>query len=368
MNDFLSYTFLDNPVKSYLYVLGAIVLALIIKRFVSRYLAGLLYNLVVRTGRKFNKEAFCNLVKGPLEVFMVVLVVIIAFDLLNYPADLEFNVYKVRFSSVLEAIVNTTMIIVFIWLCLRIIDFIATVLEEKANLSKNQTDNQLIVFFKDFFKVLLVIIGILLLIRFAFGKSIGNLLTGLSIVGAAIALATRESLENLIASFIIFFDKPFVTGDTVKVHHFTGTVEKIGLRSTRIRTVDKTYISVPNKQMVDSIVDNISLRTQRKAELKLELKLSVTTGQLKQLLADIKSILQQEAIQKRSVYFSDTGKNANIISIEYFAGMDLSDEEFNALEEQVNFGIMALIENSGIDFATLNIDPLIFNRPSDEKK
>lgn len=364
MKQFLSRVYLDNTVQSYLYVFGAIVLALLIKRFVSRYLAGLLYNLVIRTGRKFNKQAFCNLVKGPLEVFLVTLVVIIAFDQLTYPKDLEFNIYKIRFSSLLEAIANATIIMVFIWLCLRVIDFIATVLEEKANISKNQSDNQLIIFFKDFFKVLLVIIGVLLLIRFAFNKSIGNLLTGLSIVGAAIALATRESLENLIASFIIFFDKPFVTGDTVRVHNFTGTIEKIGLRSTRIRTVDKTYISVPNKQMVDSIVDNISLRTLRKADLRLELKLSVTTADLKKFLADVKSVLQNPLVQKSSVYFSETGKNANVIAIEYFAGMELSDDQFNQLKEQINFGIMELIEQSGIDFATVNIDPLLFNRPA----
>lgn len=367
MNEFLNSVYLDNPVRSYLLVLGAIVLALLIKRFVSRYLAGLLYNLVVRTGRKFNKQAFCNLVKEPLEVFLLTLVVIIAFDQLTYPSELEFSIYKIKFSAFLEAIANTTIIMVFIWLCLRVIDFIATVLEEKANLTQNQSDNQLIVFFKDFFKVLLIIIGILLLIRFAFNKSIGNLLTGLSIVGAAIALATRESLENLIASFIIFFDKPFITGDTVKVHNFTGTIEKIGLRSTRIRTVDKTYISVPNKQMVDSIVDNISLRTQRKADLRLELKLSVTTADLKQFLSDVRRVLQNPLIQKSSVYFTETGKNANVIAVEYFAGMDLSDDQFNALKEQVNFEIMGLVENSGIDFATLNIDPLFLSKSSERK-
>jgi MscS family membrane protein len=79
--------------------------------------------------------------------------------------------------------------------------------------------------------------------------------------GAALALAARESLENIIASFIIFFDKPFVTGDNLKIQQVTGTVERIGLRSTRIRTADKTLVSVPNKQMVDSIVDNLSMRT-----------------------------------------------------------------------------------------------------------
>lgn len=360
MRDILDYKLLDNTIENYLYVLGVIILALVIKRFISKYLAGLLYRLIIRAGKKFNRDAFCNLLVEPLEVFLVVLVIIISFDRLNYPQYWNFSLYKLRFSEIIDGIANATMIIVFIWLCLRVIDFIATVLEERASITKSQSDNQLVVFFKDFLKVVLVIIGVLLLIRFVFHQDIGNLLTGLSIVGAAIALATRESLENLIASFIIFFDKPFVTGDTVRVHNFTGTIEKIGLRSTRIRTVDKTYISVPNKQMVDSIVDNISLRTQRKAELKLELKLSVTTAELRKLLSDIKNVLEHPKILKKNVHFSETGKNANIISIEFFSGMDLNDEQFQELKEEINFRIMELIEKSGIDFATLNIDPVFF--------
>jgi MscS family membrane protein len=99
-----------------------------------------------------------------------------------------------------------------------------------------------------------------MIIKACFNQPLGHLLTGLSIVGAALALSARESLENLIASFIIFFDKPFFSGDTVKVNNITGTVEKIGLRSTRILTTDKTLVTVPNKQMVDSIVDNWSMR------------------------------------------------------------------------------------------------------------
>ena len=96
--------------------------------------------------------------------------------------------------------------------------------------------------------------------RFVLNFNISNLITGLSIITAAVALATRESLENLIASFIIFFDKPFTMGDLVKVENITGNVERIGLRSTRIRTDQKTFITVPNKKMVDSILDNLSLR------------------------------------------------------------------------------------------------------------
>ncbi|HEX6915540.1 MAG TPA: mechanosensitive ion channel domain-containing protein [Chitinophagaceae bacterium] len=363
MRSFLDYRILDNTIENYLYVAGAILLAVLIKRFISRYLAGLLYSLVVRAGKKFNKDAFCELVKGPLEVFLLILVIIVAFSTLNYPARWDLMIYKLKLSDLIEGVAKATMIIVFIWLWIRIIDFLAISLAEKANFTKSQSDNQLIVFFKDFLKVLLVIAGILMLIHFVFQKNIGSLLTGLSIVGAAIALATRESLENLIASFIIFFDKPFVTGDTVKVHNFTGTVERIGLRSTRIRTVDKTYISVPNKQMVDSIVDNISLRTHRKAEMRLELRLSVSTPELRRLLNDIRELLGKPPVQKSSVYFSETGKNANVITVEYFTGMELSEDQYNTFREQLNFSIMELIEQRGIDFATLTIDPQVFNRP-----
>src|SRR5262249_36936483 len=157
-----------------------------------------------------------------------------------------------------------------------------------------------------------------------------KLITGLSIVGAAIALAAKESLENFIASFIIFFDKPFITGDIVKVQGFTGTVEKIGLRSTRIRTNQKTYITVPNKQIVDTILDNVSMRTQRRVELKLEIGLSATTDQLREILLGIKNILQKKHIENKTVFFSDTGKNAHIISIEYFTSMLQTFPEFNA--------------------------------------
>jgi len=135
------------------------------------------------------------------------------------------------------------------------------------------------------------IIGILMILNYAFNLNVGSLITGLSIVGAAIALALRESLENLIASFIIFFDKPFTTGDLVKVQQVTGTVEKIGLRSTRIRTEQKTLVSVPNKQMVDSILDNLSLRTQRRGELKLDIGLNTSSTKLEQLIAGIRGAL-----------------------------------------------------------------------------
>ena len=359
MDKFLQQKFLDNTIAQYLYVVGVILLTLLMVRVVSKYLAKLLYKGIAKAAKNVARQSFLDLVVKPLDVFLVMQVSLISLDKLNFPSQLNFRIYRSTFHDVIDALAAAALILVFIWLCLRIIDFIALILEEKANLTPDQTDNQLIIFFKDFFKVILVMIGILLIVRFSFHKPISNLLTSLSLVGAAIALATRESMENLIASFIIFFDKPFITGDQVKVNGFTGTIEKIGLRSTRIRTLDKTYISVPNKQMVDTIVDNITLRTQRKIELRLEIGLSATSQQLKALSPAIKNILQKPGIENNTVYLMDTGKAAHIVAVDYFTSMEQSIEEFNTLREAVNLEVIELLEKTGIQLAAANVDVVV---------
>src|SRR5690606_28583634 len=143
-----------------------------------------------------------------------------------------------------------------------------------------RSEHQLLFFFRDFIRVTLIIFGIIFILKFSFSVDIGNLLTGLSIVGAAVALAARESIENLIASFVIFFDNPFDTGEVVKVKEFVGTVEQIGLRSTRIRTFDDTLVTVPNKQMVDNMLDNWSKRKLAKNEIKTVLSVTTTSENL----------------------------------------------------------------------------------------
>lgn len=351
MDKFLQQEILDNTIALYLYVLGTILLAILLKRLISKYVAKLLYKFVAKAAKNVARQSFLDLVVQPLDVFLVIVISIIALDKLTFPKDLDFRIYHITFRQLVDSITAGALVCIFIWLCIRIIDFIALLLEEKANLTHDQTDNQLILFFKDFFKVILVIIGILLILRFSFEKNIGNLLTGLSIVGAAIALATRESMENLIASFIIFFDKPFIRGDLVKVNTFTGTIEKIGLRSTRIRTVDKTYITVPNKQMVDTIIDNYTLRTQRKVEIRLEIDLAATADQLQALTPAVISLLQKPEIENRIVGLSDTGKTAHIFSIDYFATMSQTFEEFVQLRESINLELISLLEKMNISLA-----------------
>lgn len=353
MDKFLDGVFLENTIRNYLLVGGSILLAVLFKRYLSRYIAGLLYRIVHRMARGVDKKSFVNLVVSPLETFLLLLVVIISLDKLNFPKRLNVNIYKIHIHDLIDGIAIIVLILTFIWLLLRIIDFVAMILQQKADLTPDQTDNQLVVFFKDFFKALLVILGVLMVLKLAFRYPITNLITALSIGGAAIALATRESLENLIASFIIFFDKPFMVGDLVKVQTITGTVEKIGLRSTRIRTDQKTFVTMPNKQMVDSIMDNLTLRTQRRAFVQLELSSDTSHEAINQLILRVQQLFQMRnnVVENYTVFLSDIVKDTYLVNVEYFTAT-IPVADFNALRQEINLLLIALLSDMNIKLAS----------------
>jgi MscS family membrane protein len=242
-------------------------------------------------------------------------------------------------------------ILAFTWLLLRVVDFIASVLEIRANDTPSQGDNQLIVFFRDFIKVILGVIGIIVVLNQAFSYNVSSLLTGLSIVGAAVALALRESLENLIASFVIFFDKPFTAGDFVRVQNVSGTVERIGLRSTRIRTADKSYVTVPNKQMVDSILDNVSRRSQIRGEINLMLNLQTPTQKIADLLNEIKAYIKTiKEVESHNVLFNDIRVQAYVVFVEFFTP-PIDAALFNDIRQRINFHILTTMDKMDIKIA-----------------
>ena len=349
----LDEQYLNNSLRSYIIIATIFIVLLVVKRFISRFIASIIYTWIDKKNHSDLRKSHVHRLVIPIEQFLIYLVAVIALYELHFPAEWNIHLYKLTLQVVVEAVVKLFFIILFIRVCLRTLEFVAIVLEEKAKLTKDQSDDQLVLFFRDFFKVILYIIGFLLILHYVFNENIGNLVTSLSIVGAAVALSMRESLENIIASFIIFFDKPFTIGDLVKVNNFTGTIEKIGLRSTRIRTQDKTYISVPNKQMVDTIVDNISLRTDRKIEL--DLQLHVTTSA--QELAAFSQYLRTQcsalaSVSNVMVYVSEAGKQFHILHMECLVSMQLSLQEFLALKEKINVMAISYANENKILFAT----------------
>jgi MscS family membrane protein len=343
---------LSNSIQSYLFVAAILIVTLLIKRLVSRFFASMIYTWVDKQNHSELRKNHVHRLIVPIEQFLLFLVAIIAIYELKFPAAWDLNLFKLSLQQLLDSVIKFMFIILLIRVTLRTLEFIAIILENKARLTKDLSDDQLVLFFRDFFKVIIYIIGVLLVLRYVFNESIGNLVTSLSLVGAAVALSTRESLENIIASFIIFFDKPFTVGDLVKVSGFTGNIEKIGLRSTRIRTQEKTYISVPNKQMVDSIVDNISLRSERRIEM--DLQLSVTTSA--QALADFANHLRdylksENDLNSYQVFVSESGKQHHALHLECLVNMQMDIDAFQMLRERINLAAIEYANANQIQFS-----------------
>ncbi len=350
MNDFLNQVWFENTVQSYIIVIAVILVMLAIKKYVAHYVADLLFLVIHQVWKDVDKASFRSLVAKPLSIFLFLFVTIVSLDKLTYPSFLNFKIYRIDFHGLLDTLGTIILIISFFRLIISIVNFVALILHRKAERTVDPTDDQLIIFFKEFFRVLIGLVGLLMILKYAFGYQISNLLTGLSIVGAAVALALRESLENLIASFIIFFDKPFHVGDVVKVNTFTGTVEKIGLRSVRIRTDQKTFITVPNKQMVDTIIDNLSMRTQRRADLKLEIGLSAKAEQLDKFVAEVRNIIKHDDVQNASAYLTDITPSSYMVAVEYYTG-PITMTDFNNLKQQVNLRVLQLVHDLGMEIA-----------------
>jgi MscS family membrane protein len=364
--DFLEQVYFNNTVKSYLLVALTILLALVLKKFLSRYIASLLYLPVKRFSANIDKQHFINLVIAPLETLLVLLISVLAVGRLYFPSVLNVKIYQVTTKQIAVSIIIGIIIIYVIWVVLRLIDFVVMVFKHRADLTPSQADNQLIFFFRDFIKVIIIIIGGVIVLKFCFSVNIGNLITGLSIVGAALALAAKESLENLIASFIIFFDKPFGAGDLVKVNNYLGYVERIGLRSTRIRTFDRTLVVVPNKQMVDSIVDNWSMRNLLKNEIRIELSPQTSSEKIELAVDEVKRIFKErESLAlNTSIHLSEITKNSALIIAEYFTEASLPLQQLNQLKEDVNLEIKKMQERNEIKSSVANS----FTFVAEEKK
>ncbi|RYZ30412.1 MAG: mechanosensitive ion channel [Chitinophagaceae bacterium] len=352
MKSFLDRIIWNNTIESYLWTIGIVLFVLLLNKFISKYLAKIIARLFRRWLKNYDKQKFTELIVYPLGTFLVISVCIIAFYQLNYPDPLKYKLYKYSLQQIVLALAIALQILAFTWLLLRVVDFIASVLELRANHTPSPGDNQLILFFRDFIKVIIGVIGIIVVLNQAFNYNVSTLLTGLSIVGAAVALALRESLENLIASFVIFFDKPFTAGDFVKVQTVAGTVERIGLRSTRIRTADKSYVTVPNKQMVDSILDNVSRRSQIRGEINLNIHLETSTVKINELVTEIKRYLSTiPEIQSQNVLFNDIRVQAYIVFIEFFTP-PIAWGLFTDIKQRINFHILQTMDRLEIKIAS----------------
>jgi MscS family membrane protein len=169
----------------------------------------------------------------------------------------------------------------------------------------------------------------------------------------AFALAAQDTIANLFGSLVVAIDQPFKVGETVKVGAHIGTVEEIGLRSTKIRLVDKSLVVIPNKLVSSEAITNLSRFTQRRFEQVIGLSYDTTPDQMTLIVGDIRQlILRETAVDSSSVmvYFRDFSASSLDLWIVYVAqGPDF--QQSLALKQRVNLEVMRAVAARGLVFA-----------------
>ncbi len=351
-----------NTVKAYALFVGIILLGLLFKRFVSRFLSQLLFKLFRRFADEVKMETFISLLLKPFEFFITLTSLYLAINQLRHPLEVAiFHYHKLEgkvkvlheftLGEFLDKAFLFLIILSFFWIILRIVDFVAHVFMYRAIKSENKADDQLVPFLKELFKFIIYFIGFFVLLGYVFEVNALSLITGLGIGGIAIALAAKESLENLIGSFTIFIDKPFTVGDLVKVDGVEGTIEKVGFRSTVLRSTDKTTIIIPNRAMIDGVLENLTRRNYRRVKFNIGITYETDSVMIKNIINEINDFLSQNPhTTDNSVTFDSFADSALNIQVLYL----VENIEFNnylKLKEEVNFKIIEIVQKHGSDFA-----------------
>ena len=197
-----------------------------------------------------------------------------------------------------------------------------------------------------------VVVGTLMIVQ-SLGYNVSTILQGLGIGGLAFALAAQDTIANLFGSLVVAIDQPFKIGETVKIGTHTGTVEDIGLRSTKIRLIDKSLVVMPNKLVSSEAIVNLSRSTQRRVEQVIGLTYDTTPDQLAVIVEDIREILLSDAeIDPTSVmvFFRDLSASSLDVWVVY-ASREADLKEGFALKQRMNLAIMRAVAARGLSFA-----------------
>ena len=353
-SDLWSTVYYDNSLKSIALFVIICFSGLTLKRLISNYLGSLLFRLLGSSALEIGRSAFDDRLKSPLNKLILVLTLFLAAQQLQFPS--VWNLAGVEEFGVRFFIAKSFALVyayIIFWLLLRLVDFIGEIMIRRAAKTDNRMDDQIVPFAIEVIKVVIIILGSLTILSSVFDVNITALATGLGIGGIAIAMASKESLENLLGSFTIFLDKPFTYGDIVSVGGYTGTVEKVGFRSTRIRTFDKSIVTVPNKNMVNAELDNLGMRKVRRVKFNIGLTYGTSVEKIKQIVTEVEEMINHHVnttAAEARVRFQEFGGSSLDILVVYF--VDSPDwERLIDTRQEINFNIIEIVHKHGSDFA-----------------
>lgn len=335
-----------GPLGIYVWQWLGMVLALVVSIVLASVLAlaarWLLGQLTARTASEWDDRVVARL-RGPFRLWLVGVLASPLFGVLGL---------NVRVAGLVAATGRGIVLAALFWAALRVIGVVQQHLLDGPWASSQPQARTLIPLLARVLRVGLGILALLVVLS-QFGYSVSALLAGVGIGGVALALASQKTVEHMFGSVSLAADKVFRVGDFVRVGDVEGTVERIGLRSTSIRTIARTIVRIPNGRLAEERIESFGERDRFYFGHDIAVTYRTTPAQLRQILAAIEARLRAEptlwpdTVIVRVIAFADSAVTIRVRA--WFQVPDLS--VFLDVQNELLLALMDIVEEAGSDFA-----------------
>ena len=249
-------------------------------------------------------------------------------------------------------VAKVVTVLAFTWLAVRMVDLFSDFIDRRLDARGDASAKTLVPMGRRVAKIFVLAVAVLSLLQ-NLGFNITGLLAGLGIGGLAVALAAQKTLENVFGGFMVVADRPVKIGDFCQVGEHMGTVEDIGMRSSRLRTLDRTVVTIPNAEFSTARIESYAVRDRMRIYTTLQVGYETTPDQMRYLLMEVPAMLHAHPKllpTPNRVRFNNFG--AHSLDIEVFSYVDTRDfNEFTAVREDVYLRLMDIVDKSGTYFA-----------------
>lgn len=340
-NLFLNMIFFGNTLLQYFIFFGILALSIILGK-IAYYVITNFIKVFTKKTETVADDMLIEVAEHPAIFLIFIIGFYIAYKYLTLSLEIE----KTFFNIVLVMLIFTMT-----WFFTRLIDgIIKYYLVPFSQKTQTDLDDALIPILRRLSKIVLIFIAAIIVLD-KFGYNVTSLVAGLGIGGLAVALAAQETLSNVFGGITILTDKPFSLGDRVKVAGTEGFVKEIGMRSTKITTLDGSELVVPNSNIAKDIIENVAREKERRVKLVLGVEYNTPTKKLEKAVDIIKKIVLDEKGTKKEecmVFFDEFAESSlNIVVIYWITDLKRIFE----VKSAINFKIKQAFEKEKIEFA-----------------
>jgi MscS family membrane protein len=337
---------LEPDVRNMLIRLGLAVLVLLLIWVLRRLLAAIVVSplrwLARRTDSQWD-DILLDVVLLPARFLIIALGLAIGVHILQI--DEVTNVF-------INHLIRTFIIIAILMAIYRTIDALAPSSSRLFRMTGLSISERLLPFLRTPTKLLVFVFGLVIIIQ-EWGYDVSGLVAGLGLGGLAFSLAAQDTVANLFGFTTIVGDQPFIVGEFIKTPDVEGTVEHVGVRSTRLRQLDQAYVTVPNSKLASSAILNWSRLSKRRLNTTLSLRYDARPETILKLLERIRELLaSREKVLKDSivVHFTEFGESGLHVLVRCY--LLLPDwGEFTVEQESIFLEILKIIEDLGLSLA-----------------